>query len=102
MRHQDDDLAALFATLDLPVPAEPPPQDHLLLRSTGHMPDIRAKLHSICALYAHAPTLDQRLALLDRLEILALNTAQTLAVELLECGWQPAPSSGSNPIPKVA
>jgi hypothetical protein len=70
-------------------PKASPREQFPLLGSVAKMPDIRARLHTICALYSHAPNLEHRIALLDTLENLALQTAQILAVELLECGWRP-------------
>jgi hypothetical protein len=63
--------------------------DFPLLGSLSDPPDIRSRLHVICALYAHTPRLEARLALLDSLENLALQAAHLLAVELLESGWAP-------------
>jgi hypothetical protein len=54
------------------------------------LPPMRPRLHVLCALYAHSRQLDQRLSVLDSLEELTLQVAQTLAVELLEKGWRPA------------
>lgn len=55
--------------------------DFPLLGSLSDPPDIRSRLHVICALYAHTPRLDARLALLDSLENLALQAAHLLAVD---------------------
>jgi hypothetical protein len=63
--------------------------DFPLLGSLSDPPDIRSRLHVICALYAHTPRLEARLALLDSLENLALQAAHLLAVQLLESGWAP-------------
>ena len=60
-----------------------------LLGSLRPLPDIRARLHSICALYAYTTNPKDRLSLLDVLEDMALETAAILAHELLECGWRP-------------
>lgn len=57
------------------------------LKASG---DLRSQLHVICALYAYAPTLDRRLALLDHLENLARQAIHLKARELLESGWRPA------------
>ena len=57
-------------------------------RSPIETPDIRSRLHVICALYAHTPCPKARIALLDSLERLALQAAQALAVDLLENGWR--------------
>lgn len=51
--------------------------------------DIRARLHSICALYAHARTPACKAALLNELETMTLETAHQLAVDLLRNGWRP-------------
>jgi hypothetical protein len=60
-----------------------------LLASPLVRPHIRPRLHTICALYAHAPTLEQRLRLLDELEVMTLQLAAVMAGELLEAGWMP-------------
>ena len=60
-----------------------------LLHATTPAPDIRERLHAICALYAHTRSPEQRLALLERLEGLALETAHIMAVDLLANGWKP-------------
>ncbi|WP_255367643.1 hypothetical protein [Caulobacter sp. UNC279MFTsu5.1] len=60
-----------------------------LLHAPAPPLDIRARLHAICALYAHARTPAQRLALLEQLEDMALETAHLLAVDLLRNGWRP-------------
>jgi hypothetical protein len=57
-------------------------------RSPMETPDIRSRLHVICALYAHTPCPKARIALLDSLEQLTLQVAQSLAVDLLENGWR--------------
>ena len=51
-------------------------------------PDIRTRLHAICALYAHSPNTKARIDLLDKLEELTMQAAMMLAVDLLENGWQ--------------
>lgn len=51
-------------------------------------PDVRTRLHAICALYAHSPNAKARTDLLDKLEELTLQAAMMLAVDLLENGWQ--------------
>lgn len=51
--------------------------------------DIRTRLHSICALYAHARSPSQRLALLEQMEEMTLEAAHQLAVDLLRNGWRP-------------
>jgi hypothetical protein len=60
-----------------------------LLYSTAEPPSIRSRLHVICALYANAVTVEQRLTLLDHLEALAHEAAALMAVELLDGGWRP-------------
>lgn len=56
-------------------------------------PAIRSRLHVICALYAHTPQPERRLALLDHLERLTLEAAESLAAHLLASGWRPRTSS---------
>jgi len=65
------------------------PDEFPLLGSLSAPPDIRARLHVICALYSHARSPASRLAVLEQLEQMALEAAQVLAVELLENGWRP-------------
>jgi hypothetical protein len=62
-----------------------------LLSSTFEAPGLRARLHTICALYAHTPAHKRRKELLDTLESLTLETAHLLAIDLLEHGWRPDP-----------
>lgn len=62
-----------------------------LLSSTFEPPNIRARLHAICALYAYTPVQNRRMELLDTLEELTLQVAHLLAVDLLENGWRPDP-----------
>ncbi len=50
---------------------------------------IRSRLHVICALYAHTPQPERRLALLDHLERMTLEAAESLAAHLLASGWRP-------------
>jgi ABC-type cobalamin/Fe3+-siderophores transport system ATPase subunit len=69
------------------APAQMP--ENLLLHAPAPPLDIRARLHVICALYAHARTQAHRLALLEQLEDMALETAHLLAVDLLRNGWRP-------------
>lgn len=71
------------------VTHRPAGSDIGLLGSMVERPQIRARLHTICALYAHAPTSERRTKLLDELEIMALQVAATMAEELLEAGWTP-------------
>ena len=52
-------------------------------------PDLRARLHGICALYAHTRGRAERIALLEQLEQMALEAAQILAIDMLENGWRP-------------
>ena len=60
-----------------------------LLHAPPPVLDVRARVHSICALYAHARSPDQRLALLAQLEDMTLEAAHLLAVDLLRNGWRP-------------
>lgn len=55
-------------------------------------PAIRSRLHVICALYAHTPQPERRLALLDHLERMTLEAAESLATHLLASGWRPRTS----------
>ncbi|MNL47208.1 hypothetical protein D3C87_1699810 [compost metagenome] len=63
--------------------------ENALLHAPPPPLDIRARLHTLCALYANARTPAQRVALLERLEDMALETAHLLAVDLLRNGWRP-------------
>lgn len=63
-----------------------------LLHSLRIYPDIRARLHSLLALYAHTPRDRRNGPNLDELEWLVLEMAGQLAEEMLEAGWRPAPS----------
>jgi hypothetical protein len=63
--------------------------DASLLHAPAPAVDIRARLHAICALYAHVRSPDQRLALLGQLEDMTLEVAHVLAVDLLRNGWRP-------------
>ncbi len=56
---------------------------------------IRSRLHVICALYAHTPQPERRLALLDHLERMTLEAAESLAAHLLASGWRPRTSGSS-------
>lgn len=60
-----------------------------LLSSDFEPPNIRARLHAICALYAYTPAQNRRMELLDALEDLTLQVAHLLAVDLLDNGWRP-------------
>lgn len=60
-----------------------------LLGSLAVPPDIRARLHAICALYAHSRTPKGQASLLDLLELMTLEAAQLLATDLLDNGWRP-------------
>jgi hypothetical protein len=51
--------------------------------------DVRARLHGICALYAHTRLPERRLELLEQLENMTLEAAHLLAVDLLRNGWRP-------------
>lgn len=66
-----------------------------LLHSTFQPPSIRARLHVLCALYAHTPSPDRRLQLLDSLEGQVLELAHLLAVDLLSHGWRPGSDRGA-------
>lgn len=68
---------------------DPPAREFPLLYSTADPPNIRSRLHVICALYAHTEGAENRLILLDQLEAMTLEAAQHLALELLEAGWRP-------------
>lgn len=73
----------------LPEPvklAAAPAADDLALPTPA---SIRSRLHVICALYAHTPQPDRRLALLDHLERMTLEAAESLAAHLLASGWRP-------------
>jgi hypothetical protein len=76
------ELAALIDAEDL-QPLYPP------LRSMFQPPQIRARLHTICALYYYSPRKDLRRALLEKMEDLTLELAHLLALDLLENGWRP-------------
>ncbi len=80
------------------VPAEDP-RPKVTLKAC---PKVRSRLHVICALYAHTPSVDRRLALLDHLEQLTLEAAEMLAADLLARGWRP-PVSAAGPaaVPSV-
>ena len=52
-------------------------------------PSIRERLHVICALYAHTRSPEQRTAVLERMEALALEVAHGMAMDLLANGWKP-------------
>jgi hypothetical protein len=80
---EDDELIAAI------VGGRPAAPTIGLLGSTIERPQIRARLHTICALYAHAPTAAARTRLLDEMETMTLQVAATLAEELLEAGWRP-------------
>ena len=83
MRHMLDD-AELWGMDDLRPEAEG--EDLSAWRAP---PEFRRRLHSICALYAHARP-ERRGAILDHLESLALEAAAMLAQNLLEAGWRPS------------
>ena len=69
--------------------SDEPKAEFPLLYSTVEAPSVRSQLHVICALYANAVTIEQRLTLLDHLEALTLQAAGIMAVELLDGGWRP-------------
>jgi hypothetical protein len=80
---------------DLPIFSEPPAADFgskVVNQGSDHgrslPPNIRGRLHVICALYAYTPCSQARLELLDRLEQLTLQAALALATELVEDEWQ--------------
>lgn len=60
-----------------------------LLHAPPPAVEVRTRLHAICALYAHTRSPAQRLALLGQLEVMALEAAHLLAVDLLKNGWRP-------------
>ncbi|GEM_PF-1231990 len=62
-----------------------------VLHSTFQPPSIRARLHVLCALYAHTPSPARRLELLDSLEGQVLELAHLMALDLLSNGWRPEP-----------
>jgi hypothetical protein len=57
-----------------------------LLYKAFEPPNIRARLHTICALYAHTPQPERRHELLDALEKMTLELAAMMAQEMLESG----------------
>lgn len=72
-----------------------PPSEFSLLGSSFEPPNIRARLHAICALYAYTPVQERRQELLDGLEALTLEVAHLMALDLLENGWRPDAASPS-------
>ena len=62
-----------------------------VLHSDFQPPSIRARLHVLCALYAHTPSPARRLELLDSLEGQVLELAHLMALDLLDNGWRPEP-----------
>ncbi len=66
-----------------------PASEFSLLGSSFETPNIRGRLHAICALYAHTPAHERRLELVDALEELTLEVAHLMALDLLENGWRP-------------
>jgi hypothetical protein len=46
-------------------------------------------VQALCALYVHARSPAHRLAVLEQLEDMTLETAHLLAVDLLRNGWRP-------------
>ncbi len=60
-----------------------------LLHSQFEPPDIRARLQTILALYAHTRGPDQRRQILKRLEEMTLQVAHLMALDLIEHGWRP-------------
>lgn len=72
-----------------PRAPQTPPSEFSLLGSSFEPPNIRARLHAICALYAYTPVHERRQELLDGLESLTLEVAHLMALDLLENGWRP-------------
>lgn len=64
-----------------------------LLGSSLETPNIRGRLHAICALYAYTPAQERRAELVDALEDLTLEVAHLMALDLLENGWRPEPAA---------
>lgn len=85
-----EDLA-LGGGLPAPPALGPPPapREAAPLADLPTPASIRSRLHVICALYAHTPQPDRRLALLDHLERMTLEAAESLAAHLLASGWRP-------------
>ena len=67
-----------------------------LLGSMFEPPNIRGRMHAICALYAYTPVQERRAELLDALELLTVEVAHLMALDLLENGWRPTPSELSD------
>lgn len=90
-------IGPLYDEFDGPAGDEPPPESLLVNLPPGREAQptpptpvsIRSRLHVICALYAHTPQPDRRLALLDHLERMTLEAAEQLAAHLLASGWRP-------------
>jgi len=70
-----------------------PASEFSLLGSAFEAPNIRGRLHAICALYAYTPVQERRAELVDSLEHLTLEVAHLMALDLLENGWRPDPHS---------
>ena len=68
-----------------------PASEFSLLGSAFEAPNIRGRLHAICALYAYTPVQARRAELVDALEDLTLEVAHLMALDLLENGWRPEP-----------
>jgi hypothetical protein len=66
-----------------------PPSEFSLLGSDFQAPNIRGRLHAICALYAHTPAHERRIELVNALEELTLEVAHLMALDLLDNGWRP-------------
>jgi hypothetical protein len=81
-------LAALAARIEPFADAD---REFSLLSSSFEPPNIRARLHAICALYAHTAAQTRRMELLNALENVTLEVAHLLALDLLENGWRPEP-----------
>ena len=76
-----------------------PASEFSLLGSAFETPNIRGRMHAICALYAYTPVQERRAELLDALEDLTLEVAHLMALDLLENGWRPDPPASSSPAP---
>jgi hypothetical protein len=63
--------------------------DNPLLHAAPPVLDVRARVQALCALYVHARSTAQRLAVLEQMEDMTLETAHLLAIDLLRNGWRP-------------
>lgn len=50
---------------------------------------LQARLHMLCALYAHTGSPGRRQELLESVEVTVLELAHLMAVDLLRSGWRP-------------